>query len=215
MDKVFLRYLDPAFRYVKSQKPALVSCRDDALREGLNCVALAHLVIRDLFGYVLPARLQALELVRDLEHFEPVPDPEHMQAGDLVWLGVVRPRVEQEEFVPRYDGDELVNGGDFRSSTSPSAPAPATTMTTSCSTPAPQMAPMRCGRCGDSARTTGTGLSTQSGGCDGSFRAVKTFRAVFAGTMRVAPLAAVKSSSAHSAVIMTSQSRGSGWMPRS
>jgi hypothetical protein len=52
-------------------------------------------------------------LVRDLEHFEPVPDPEHMQAGDLVWLGVDRPRVEQERFVPRYDGDELVNGGDF------------------------------------------------------------------------------------------------------
>jgi hypothetical protein len=113
MDKVFLRYLDPSFRYVKSQNPALVSCRDDALRDGLNCVALAHLVIRDLFGYVLPARLQALELVRDLEHFEPVPGPEHMQAGDLVWLGVDRPRVQQEEFVPRYDGDELVNGGDF------------------------------------------------------------------------------------------------------
>jgi hypothetical protein len=114
MDKVFLRYLDPAFRYVKSQTPALVRCRDDALRDGLNCVALAHLVIRDLFGYVLPAHLQALELVRDLEHFEPVPDPEHM------------------------------------------------------------MTPTRCGRCEDSATTTGTGPSTQSGGCDGSFRAVKT-----------------------------------------
>jgi hypothetical protein len=54
MNKVFLRYLDPGFRYVKSQNPALVRCRDDALRDGLNCVALAHLVIRDLFGYVLP-----------------------------------------------------------------------------------------------------------------------------------------------------------------
>jgi hypothetical protein len=113
MDKMFLRYLDPAFRYAKSQNPALVRCRDDALRDGLNCVALAHLVIRDLFGYMLPAHLQALELVRDLEHFEPVPDPEHMQAGDLVWLGVDRPRVEQEEFVPQYDGDELVNRSDF------------------------------------------------------------------------------------------------------
>jgi hypothetical protein len=113
MDPVFLRYLDPAFRYVMSQNPALVRCRDDALRDGLNCVALAHLVIRDLFGYALPAQLQALELVRDLEHFEPVPDPEHLRAGDLVWLGVDRPRVQQQEFVPQYDGDELVNGGDF------------------------------------------------------------------------------------------------------
>jgi hypothetical protein len=54
MDEVFSRYLDPAFRYVKSQSPARVRSRDDALRDGLNCVALAHLVIRDLFGYALP-----------------------------------------------------------------------------------------------------------------------------------------------------------------
>ena len=76
-------------------------------------MALAHLVMRDLFGYALSAHLQALELVRDLEHFEPVPDLEHLQAGDLVWLGVDRPRVQQEDFVPQYDGDELVNGRDF------------------------------------------------------------------------------------------------------
>jgi hypothetical protein len=113
VDKMFLRYVDPAFRYAMSQNPALVRSRDDALRDGLNCVALAHLVIRDLFDCVLPAHLQALELVRDLEHFELVPDPDHLRAGDLVWLGVDRPHVEQEEFVPRYNGAELVNGGDF------------------------------------------------------------------------------------------------------
>jgi hypothetical protein len=58
MDEVFSRYLDPAFRYVRSQSPARVRSRDDALRDGLNWVALAHLAIRDLFGCVLPARLQ-------------------------------------------------------------------------------------------------------------------------------------------------------------
>jgi hypothetical protein len=36
-----------------------------------------------------------------------------MEAGDLVWLGEDRPRVEQEEFVPQYDGDKLVNGSDY------------------------------------------------------------------------------------------------------
>jgi len=113
MDEVFLRYLDPRFRYVKSQNPARVRSRDDALHDGLNCVALAHLVIRDLFGCALPARLQALELVRDVVYFEPVKDPELMQAGDLVWLGLQRPQLEQEEFVPQYDGDELVNAADY------------------------------------------------------------------------------------------------------
>ena len=112
MDEVFSRYLDPAFRYVWSQNPARVRSRQDALRDGLNCVALAHLVTRDLFGYTLPARLQSLELARDLAHFEAVPDPERMRLGDLVWFGVDQPRVGLDEFVPQYDGDELVNGAD-------------------------------------------------------------------------------------------------------
>jgi hypothetical protein len=113
VNEVFLRYLDPAFRYVRSQVPALARSREDALREGLNCVALAHLVTRDLFGYTLPAWYQSLELVRDLAHFEPVPDQDRMQAGDLVWLGVDRPVVGLDEFVSRYRGDELLNFGDF------------------------------------------------------------------------------------------------------
>jgi len=111
--EVFSRYLDPAFRYVRTQTPARVRSRDDALRDGLNCVALAHLVLRDLFGYALPDQLQAVELTRDTEHFEPVPDPEHMQAGDLIWLGVDHPRLHLDEFVPQYDGRELVNFRDF------------------------------------------------------------------------------------------------------
>lgn len=113
MNEVFLRYLDPAFRYVWSQAPARVRSREDALREGLNCVALAHLVTRDLFGYTLPAWYQSLELVRDLAHFEAVPDRHSMRAGDLVWLGTDRPPVSLDEFVPQYRGDELLNFRDF------------------------------------------------------------------------------------------------------
>ena len=112
MDEVFSRYLDPAFRYVWSQNPARVRSRQDALRDGLNCVALAHLVTRDLSGYTLPAWFQSLELARDLTHFEAVPDPERMRVGDLVWFGVDQPRVGLDEFVPQYEDDELVNGRD-------------------------------------------------------------------------------------------------------
>lgn len=113
MHEVFLRYLDPAFRYVKSQIPARVRSRDDALREGLNCVTLAHLVTQDLFGYTLPAWYQSLELVRDLALFEQVSGQGQMRAGDLVWLGADRPLVSLDEFVPQYCGGELLNFGDF------------------------------------------------------------------------------------------------------
>jgi hypothetical protein len=96
VNEVFLRYLDPA-----------LGC------EGLTGVALAHLVTRDLFGYTLPAWYQSRELVRDLAHFEAVPDQERMQAGDLVWLGADRPLASLEEFVPRYRGHEPPDGPDF------------------------------------------------------------------------------------------------------
>lgn len=113
MNEVFESCLDPALRYVFSQGPARVRSWDDARRDGLNCVALAHLVIRDLFGCPLPAGSQALELFHDLDHFEPVPPAGALRPGDLVWLGTARPRVPLDEFVPRYQDGELLNFADF------------------------------------------------------------------------------------------------------
>ncbi|MBL7500904.1 hypothetical protein I6A84_13720 [Frankia sp. CNm7] len=113
MDEWYRSFVDPGFRYVFSQGPARVRCRQDALRDGLNCVALAHLAIRDLFGYALPASFQSVELFGDARHFEPVPELADLRAGDLVWLGVAEPRVPLDEFVPRYQGDELLNFRDF------------------------------------------------------------------------------------------------------
>lgn len=110
---VFQQYLDPGFRYSLFQRPELVRSREDALRDGLNCVSLAHLVIRDLFGYTLPASLQSYELARDREHFEPVADPADLRAGDLVWFGLEGPEASLETFVPRFDGDNLVNWRDM------------------------------------------------------------------------------------------------------
>jgi hypothetical protein len=36
-----------------------------------------------------------------------------VQAGDLVWLGVDRPLVGLDDFIPEYCGDELLNFNDF------------------------------------------------------------------------------------------------------
>jgi hypothetical protein len=113
VDEVFRSYLDPAFRYVWSQSPARVRSREDALRDGLNCVALAHLVLRDLFGHVLPASYQSLELFQDRRYFEPVDDLARSRAGDLVWFGVAEPRLPLDEFVPLFEDGELLNVADF------------------------------------------------------------------------------------------------------
>lgn len=113
MDEVFARYLGPGFRWAYRQNPARVRSREDALTGGLNCVALAHLVIRDLFGFTLPAELQTYELMHDRTYFEPVPDTGDTRPGDLVWFGPERPPVTLDEFVPRFDGDDITNMRDF------------------------------------------------------------------------------------------------------
>ena len=147
MNEVFLRYLDPAF-----------GC------EGLTGVALAHLVTRDLFGYTLPAWYQSLELVRDLAHFEAVPDEERMQAGDLVWLGADRPLASLEEFVPRYRGHEPPNGPDFPATHVAICTGARQAGITYCCTPAPWTAPAHCGRSASSVTTPAAAGSTRSGG---------------------------------------------------
>ena len=113
MDEPFRSYLDPSFRYVRSQGPLRVRSRADAARGGVNCVALAHLVIRDLFGVDLPPQLQSFELFNDLADFEPVPAGYELEAGDLVWFGTDQPGVPLRDFTPRYAAGELVNFDDF------------------------------------------------------------------------------------------------------
>jgi hypothetical protein len=107
-------YLDPAFRYVFSQGPDRVATRAEALAGGLNCIALAHLVLRDLFGVTLPGSLRSVELSSDLIHFEPVASTAEMEPGDLVWFGPSNPATELDAFVPRYDDNgELLNFDEF------------------------------------------------------------------------------------------------------
>lgn len=113
MDEIISGYLDPRFRYVWARGPAVVRSREDALRDGLNCVALAHLVIRELFGHALPAGFQSLELFGDDEHFESIADGALLAAGDLIWFGAANPRIPPADFVPRFRDGELLNFADF------------------------------------------------------------------------------------------------------
>jgi hypothetical protein len=109
----FRSYLDPAFRYVFSQGPERVRSRADALSKGLNCIALAHLIIHDLFDYVLPATYRCTELSTDGEHFTSIPSVSLMRPGDLVWLGRADPATGIEDFVPRFENDRLANFNEY------------------------------------------------------------------------------------------------------
>lgn len=113
MNKVIESYIDPGFRYDFTKGPDVVRSREDALRNGINCVSLAHLVLRDMFDYELPAELFCTEMYFDRQHFTSADSDTNLQLGDLVWLGTSKPTVRVEAFVPRYAGKELVNWSDF------------------------------------------------------------------------------------------------------
>jgi hypothetical protein len=107
-------YLNPGFRYVFAQGPDRVRTRADALANGLNCVALAHLALRDLFGVTLPARLRSVELSSDLRYFHYVPLGNPLELGDLVWFGPAAAPMSLADFIARYDsGGELLNFSEF------------------------------------------------------------------------------------------------------
>jgi hypothetical protein len=110
---VLNRFIDDSFRYDFNRGPAEVRSIEDARIGGLNCISLAHLALRDLFGVDLPPELHCAELYRDTEHFESVPDIEEVQRGDLVWFGIAGATLQPDEFRPIYEDGILINWRSF------------------------------------------------------------------------------------------------------
>lgn len=111
-ESVFNHYINQDYPYKFSHGPDLVRSRDDA-RNGLNCIALAHMVLKDMFGKDLPGYMKCYETFTNDQQFENVARIEDAQAGDLVWFGVANPKISLDQFVPEYKGDVLVNWADF------------------------------------------------------------------------------------------------------
>lgn len=113
MNRLLKEYLDSSYVYQYIQGPNRVRSKYDALRQGINCVSLAHLALKDLFAYQLPPELDCFELYNDHDHFQPVANLENMQTGDLVWFGRQSPKIEPEDFIPMYQDGHLLNWPEF------------------------------------------------------------------------------------------------------
>jgi hypothetical protein len=107
------RFLDPAFTYDFEQGPAKVRSIEDAYRDGINCVSLAHLALQDLFHAELPPDLHCAEMYADTERFEPVTGTDEMRQGDLVWFGINNAPILPEQFQPVYQSGQLINWREF------------------------------------------------------------------------------------------------------
>lgn len=86
LDPAIQQYLH-GYNYRFDHGPDLIRTRLDALRYGLNCGALVHLLLDDLFGYRIPAELMCIEMFYDTAHFQPVDGEEGLRQGDVAFFG--------------------------------------------------------------------------------------------------------------------------------
>ncbi len=114
------RYLDAGLRYRFESGPETAKTLEDAMQNGLNCVALAHLVLRDMFGAEIEPSVRCFEMFNDNQRFRDIPfnAPNLLgpaiRVGDLFWFGLDQPRIRIEQFAPDYANDgNLTNCKDF------------------------------------------------------------------------------------------------------
>lgn len=106
------QFISDDFRYKFSHGPNIIHSKEQARREGINCISLAHLALKALYGVTLPSALMCSELHQDREYFEEVTHKD-MIAGDLVWFGVQDPIIGPDQFVPVYEDGELINWKEY------------------------------------------------------------------------------------------------------
>lgn len=103
MNNAFERYVDPSFVYKFMQGPDKVLDEHTARTQGVNCISLAHLAMRDLFGYSLPTSLHCYEMFSDTSHFKTVESIDFLEPGDLMWFGLRHPGIPIDQYQPQYD----------------------------------------------------------------------------------------------------------------
>lgn len=108
-----LHFIEEAYSYKFTQGPDVVHSKQDALRDGINCVSLAHLALRDLFDIKLPSSLMCAEMYLDQQYFATVDSVQSSRRGDLYWFGIEDPHIQPDEFSFEYQDGELINWADF------------------------------------------------------------------------------------------------------
>ncbi|MFA6572488.1 MAG: hypothetical protein WCT77_14765 [Bacteroidota bacterium] len=110
MNKTFQSFLDASYRYNYQNGPNVITSEGQALKEGINCIGLMHLLVKRLFNISLPQNLRVLEIYNDNPYFKTVSETDELQMGDVLFLG----REQLPDYInlykPRYDeGKNLIN----------------------------------------------------------------------------------------------------------
>lgn len=118
MNSVFQAFLTSGFVYNYQNGPNVITSEEQALREGVNCIGLMHLLLKSLFNITLPLNLRVLEIYNDNPYFKTVNSLEDIKTGDILFLGrkdlpeyigLYKPHFdEQKNLVNEDEGKEIV-----------------------------------------------------------------------------------------------------------
>jgi hypothetical protein len=110
MSKVFESYLNSGCVYSFANGPDVIRSREQAAQQGLNCIALMHLLIRELFDIELPDYLKGWEMYRDNPYLSKVPSMHDIKLGDMFFFGRDQLPSYAVQYAPQYDDkNELIN----------------------------------------------------------------------------------------------------------
>jgi hypothetical protein len=103
INKHITKYLNKSIYYNYSNGPEVISTYKDAVRFGINCIGLMHLLIHDVFEVTLPKYLRVLEIYHDNPFFHSVNGIETAILGDIIFLGRKILPIYINSYIPKYD----------------------------------------------------------------------------------------------------------------
>ena len=112
MNEIFEKYLKIPLKYEKLSGPDKISSIDDAKKYGINCGALVHILINELFKIEFPKELMCIELSYDQEYFKDATDDPDIKLGDISILA----KEGISQLLKPFESEYISNGriSDFR-----------------------------------------------------------------------------------------------------
>jgi len=110
MNSVYQNFLNKDFKYNFEKGPNVVTSESQAIKEGINCIGLMHLLLKQLFNVNIPGNLRVLEIFNQNPYFETLKSLDGLKTGDILFLG----RKDLPEYISKYkpkynEQGELVN----------------------------------------------------------------------------------------------------------
>lgn len=108
MNKLFQVFLERGYAYNYQNGPNIITSEEQAVRDGINCIGLMHLLLIRLFKTKLPPNIRVLEIINDNPYFETVHELSEMEIGDILFLGRKELPEYTQSYVPKYDSNKTL-----------------------------------------------------------------------------------------------------------